>query len=74
MRSSPRQGSKPIIPKSIKGLNGKHVHTPVEILNGELKFYSENILVVGSGMTGLETAELLASQLNRVKFLKWLMK
>ena len=61
------QGSKPIIPKSIKGLNGKHVHTPVEILNGELKFHSENILVVGSGMTGLETAELLASQHNRVK-------
>ncbi|MCR5416310.1 MAG: NAD(P)/FAD-dependent oxidoreductase [Pseudobutyrivibrio sp.] len=59
-------GSSPIMPKSIKGLDGANVHTPVEILDGSVKLSGKNICVVGSGMTGIETAELLLEQGNKV--------
>ncbi len=60
------QGSHPVIPASIKGVDGEHVHTPVEILDGTLDFKDKDIIVVGSGMTGIETAELLAERGNQV--------
>lgn len=59
-------GSKAIMPKSIPGLDGGNVVTPAEILSGNLKPQGQNICVVGSGMTGLETAELLCEAGNRV--------
>ena len=60
------QGSSPVMPRSIPGLDGEHVYTPVEVLNGSVKFTGKNVGVVGSGMTGIETAELIASQGNKV--------
>lgn len=59
-------GSTPVMPKSIKGLDGKNVHTPVEILDGTVKLSNKKVCVVGSGMTGIETAELLSEQGNDV--------
>lgn len=60
------QGSVPVMPKSIPGLDGENVHTPVEILDGTVRLQGKNIAVIGSGMTGIETAELLKEQGNRV--------
>lgn len=60
------QGSVPALPKSIPGLTGEHVHTPVEILDGTVRFSGKRTAVIGSGMTGIETAELLASLGNTV--------
>lgn len=60
-------GSSPVMPRSIPGIQGKNVFTPPQVLTGEVKFSNENICVVGSGMTGIETAELLAEQGNHIK-------
>lgn len=60
------QGSKPIMPRSIKGLDGEKIYTPVEILNGTISLKGKKVGVVGSGMTGIETAELLCEQGNTV--------
>lgn len=60
------QGSNPIMPRSIPGIDGKEVLSTVDILNGKIKLSDKKIGVVGSGMTGIETAELLAEQGNEV--------
>ena len=59
-------GSNPIMPKSIRGIGGANVYTPVEILNGTVTLENKNVAVVGSGMTGIETAELLGDRGNKV--------
>lgn len=60
------QGSEPVLPKSIPGLEGEHVHTPEEILSGSVRFSGRKTAVIGSGLTGIETAEFLAAQGNMV--------
>ncbi|MBU3178204.1 NAD(P)/FAD-dependent oxidoreductase [Clostridium estertheticum] len=60
------QGSNPIMPKSISGIDGKEVLSITDILSGKIKLKGKKIGVVGSGMTGLETAELLAETGNEV--------
>lgn len=60
------QGSNPIMPKSIPGLEGESVYTPLEILSGKVKLEGKKVCVIGSGMTGIETAELLATWKNDV--------
>ena len=60
------QGSIPIMPASIPGLDGENVYTPVEILNGTVSLSGKKVGVIGSGMTGIETAELLGAQGNEV--------
>lgn len=59
-------GGMPIVPKSIEGTNGKNVVTVSEILDGSVNVTGKKIAVIGSGMTGLETAHLLAEQGNAV--------
>lgn len=59
-------GSKPIKPTSIKGVEGKNVFTPDEILSGEVVIKDKNVCVIGSGLTGLETSEYLAEFGNKV--------
>lgn len=61
------QGSVPAMPRSIPGLDGANVYTPIDVLNEKVSFSGKNICVVGSGLTGLETAELLGSQGNSVR-------
>lgn len=60
------QGSTPIIPRSIPGIDAENVLTPAEILTAKQHLRNKKVAVVGSGMTGLETAELLAVYDNEV--------
>lgn len=56
-------GSKPARPASIPGaLDSPLVCTPPEILTGAVDIREESVVVVGSGMTGLETAEALSDR------------
>ena len=56
-------GSQPIIP-DIPGVKQKNVFTINEILEGEVKLEGKTVAVIGSGLTGLETAEKLAADGN----------
>lgn len=58
-------GGQAITP-SIEGVNQPHVCTVTEILDGTVKLKGKRIAVIGSGMTGLETAEKLAEDGNRI--------
>ncbi len=59
-------GGSAVKPKSIEGTDKDFVYTPTEILNGSVQPQNKKIAVIGSGMTGLETAELLATKNNKV--------
>lgn len=59
-------GANAVKPRSIPGVTLPNVCTTTEILNGTVKLQNKNAAVIGSGMTGLETAELLCAQGNRV--------
>lgn len=58
-------GANPFIPL-IKGIEKENVCTAWEILKGKVKLEGKKVAVIGSGMTGLETAELLSEQGNKV--------
>ena len=60
------QGSKPVMPQSIPGINSKTVYSSMDILDGKVKLTGKNVAVIGSGMTGLETAHLLAENGNKI--------
>lgn len=60
------QGSKPIIPKSIPGIKRKEVVSCVDVLAGTINLTGQKVAVIGSGMTGIETAHLLAENDNQV--------
>lgn len=64
-------GAAPIIPP-IPGVNGDNVYTILDILGGKVKLKDSNVAVIGSGLTGLETAELLAEQGNKVSIIEML--
>ena len=49
-----------------KAFTGENVVTVTEILNGNVKPQNKNVCVIGSGMTGLESSELLLSYGNKV--------
>lgn len=66
-------GSSPIVPP-IPGVKNENVCTVVDILEGKVKPTNRNIVVIGSGMTGLETAELLAEKGNKVTVIEMLSK
>lgn len=55
-------GATAIKPSFIKGNERENVYTTTEILNGDVDLSNQNVAVVGSGMTGLETSELLAQK------------
>ena len=52
-------------PRSIPGVDLPQVCTSTEILNGSVQLKGKQVAVIGSGMTGLETAEFLCAE-NRV--------
>lgn len=56
-------GANAVYPKSFQADN---VCTVTEILNGEVVLNDKKVAVIGSGMTGLETSELLCEQGNKV--------
>ncbi len=57
-------GGVPKIPK-IPGIESKNVFTAWEILRGDVTT-GENVLIIGGGMVGCETADFLASQGKKV--------
>ena len=58
-------GAKPFVPP-IKGVDGEHVYTVMDILEKRVCLEGKKVVVVGSGMTGLETAEVLSQAGNTV--------
>ncbi|MDE5984898.1 MAG: NAD(P)/FAD-dependent oxidoreductase [Eubacterium sp.] len=60
-------GGNAVFPKPFKGNN---VSTVTEILNGSVKLENKKVAVIGSGMTGLETSELLIEQGNKVTIIE----
>lgn len=59
-------GGTPLRPRSIPGLDRKNVFTAPQIILGEKRISGSRVAVIGSGMTGLETAEILCQQGNTV--------
>lgn len=59
-------GGTPVVPRSIKGSDMAHVCTAPDIIMGRKVIEKRNVIVVGSGMTGLETTEKLNERGNRV--------
>lgn len=59
-------GSVPIMPSSIEGINGDNVYVPEQVLTGKVKFENKKVVVVGAGLTGLETAEFIRVAGNEV--------
>lgn len=53
-----------------KAFDKENVVTVTEILNGSVKLSESNVCVIGSGMTGLETSELLVEQGNHVSIIE----
>ncbi len=53
-------------PAFIKGHNKENVYTTTAILDGSVVLRNERVALIGSGMTGLETAELLTTFNNSV--------
>ena len=58
-------GVQPIIP-DIPGVKSENVFTVNAILEGGVKLKEKTVAVIGSGLTGLETAEKLAEDGNRL--------
>ncbi|WP_178667245.1 FAD-dependent oxidoreductase, partial [uncultured Eubacterium sp.] len=60
-------GANAVFPKAFAGDN---VCTVTDILNGTVKLENKKVAVIGSGMTGLETSELLCEMGNKVTVLE----
>lgn len=54
----------------IPGAKEDYVTTVTPILKGDLKFENKSIAVIGSGMTGIETSEILVEQGNKVTIIE----
>jgi len=59
-------GGEAVVPRSIKGSTLPNVCVAPDIIMGRKKIENKNVVVVGSGMTGLETTEILNEAGNRV--------
>ena len=59
-------GGIPVRPRSIKGIDRPNVCTAPEIILKEKSISGKRVVVVGSGMTGLETTEILNENGNHV--------
>lgn len=63
-------GACAVKPRSIPGVDGSNVYTTTQILSGEVVLEGKKVALVGSGMTGLETAEVLVAHDNRVDIIE----
>ncbi|WP_029231808.1 NAD(P)/FAD-dependent oxidoreductase [Butyrivibrio sp. VCB2006] len=63
-------GGTPIRPSSIPGITRKNVVEAPEVLLGKTKISGKQVVVVGSGMTGLEVTEALCKNENDVTVLE----
>ncbi|MBL4937585.1 FAD-dependent oxidoreductase [Clostridium sp. YIM B02515] len=58
-------GSNPVVPP-VEGIDRENVYNVSDILSGKIKVENEKVVILGAGMTGLETAEYLAVRNNKV--------
>jgi NADPH-dependent 2,4-dienoyl-CoA reductase/sulfur reductase-like enzyme len=66
-------GAEAIIPK-LPGHDKENVYTINDILSGKVNLKDKKVIVVGSGLTGLETAEYLSEKGNKVDVIEMLAK
>lgn len=59
-------GATAVRPKSISGVDRENVYTTTQILTGEVVLKDKKVALIGSGMTGLETAHMLVDNGNKV--------
>ncbi len=59
-------GSAPSRPASIVGIDGDNVYSAPDVLTGKADLRGKQVIVVGDGLTGIETAEHLGLQENVV--------
>lgn len=59
-------GSTSVLPRSIKGIDNEKVYTPEEVLTEKVDLKDQDVVIIGSGLTGLETAEALVEKGNEV--------
>lgn len=52
-------GADAVKPRAIKGADGNNVYTSTDILSDAVEISGKKVAIIGSGMTGLETAEKL---------------
>lgn len=64
-------GGRPVVP-DVPGVNRDNVHTVNEVLDGTVKIEGRRVAVIGSGMTGLETADRLAADGNNLLIVEML--
>ena len=64
-------GARPVIPE-IPGIKGTKAVTAWDVLAGRTKVMHENVVVLGGGVVGCETAEYLAKQGNKVTVVEML--
>lgn len=57
-------GSIPLIPKRIPGHDNPVVKSVEDVLEGHIAIEGKNVIVIGSGLTGIETAEFLCDTNN----------
>lgn len=58
-------GSKPILPP-IEGINQENVYSALDILSFKYIFKGQKVLILGAGLVGVETAEVLGEYGNNV--------
>lgn len=63
-------GGTAIKPRSIEGVDRANVYTTTDILQGKVVLENKKVALIGSGMTGLETAELLTVTGNRISVIE----
>ena len=63
-------GASPFIP-DIPGVDGPNVATALDVLKGE-KEVGENVIIIGGGTVGCETAEFLAAKGKKITILEML--
>lgn len=67
-------GGNAVIPRSIPGADGENVKTCADALMSEFELTDKDIVVVGTGLTGLETAEYYMALDNRVTMVEMMDK
>ena len=63
-------GGVPLLPRSIPGLDLPHVFSAQDVILKKRKIENSRVIVAGSGMTGLETAEILGETGNDVTIIE----
>lgn len=59
-------GSVSVVPSKIPGIHNENVYTVEEVLSGKANLKEKKVVVIGAGLTGLETAEYLGELGNKV--------